>query len=467
MSVLFKALAKAAKAREPRRGDHGGGAGAAPSGPAKAGLGKRLRILLALGLAVLLFVGGFIFFGDDLFSMLDQVANDLASGPPLPPGNVQNGPVKRIERPQPAKNSSPQAVPPPVVTAIPADQQAPAAPAPVPAPAAAVELPGGNPAGAVPAASPPVAALLPSQSPVATTPPPGGVAAPVPVPAPAPPPAPAPEHPRIAAPKQAAAPHALKRGPVQPTPLPKEVAPGEEDLPALLDRIRRQHDAPVLADQVHVDRTRSVPNLTGADGNTAVNVAVTVPVDRETAGSAYELLMHGQYEGALSLYQKALKLAPANLSLLLGKATAEHKLGHLDQARDSYRQILAIDPENPEALTNMTAIVADQAPEQALLELRALQKSHPGFSPIGAQIANIEAANSNVSAAISALNNAIAQSPDNGLYRLNLAILQDRAGMASEAAASYQAAITMLGSSEGLPIPLEQIRRRLRYLQGR
>ncbi len=188
---------------------------------------------------------------------------------------------------------------------------------------------------------------------------------------------------------------------------------------------------------------------------------------RDDAERAYDMLVHGQYAGAIELYDSVLKTAPDYVAALLGKAIALHKLRRPQEARPLYQRVLTLDPDNREALTNITAIVAAQAPAAALRELRELQKTYPGFSPIPAQIAEIDAQAGNVGEAIAAFNRAIQLSPENGLYRLNLAILQDRAGMTQEAAASYQAALDRFDPNAQLPIPVDSIRARLRYLRSR
>jgi Flp pilus assembly protein TadD len=113
------------------------------------------------------------------------------------------------------------------------------------------------------------------------------------------------------------------------------------------------------------------------------------------------------------------------------------------------------------------SIIASQSPAAALSELRDLQKTYPAFSPIAAEIGQIEAQSGNIGDAIASFNRAIALSPDNGLYRLNLAIIQDRAGMRKEAGQSYEAALSRLNADAQLPVPIEAIRARLRYLQSR
>jgi len=118
-------------------------------------------------------------------------------------------------------------------------------------------------------------------------------------------------------------------------------------------------------------------------------------------------------------------------------------------------------------MTNLMAIIANDSPGQALDELRHLQSISPGFSPVAAQIGGILAQSGDLSGAINQLNTAIALSPENGLYRLNLAVVQDRAGMKAEALASYRRALDSLSGAQSLPIATDQIRDRIRFLEKR
>jgi Flp pilus assembly protein TadD len=439
MSVLYKALARASKARDALQDQP------APS-PRLLAVGgrhtprRRLRLLL-LGMAgsAALMVGTLALFGDNLLSGLDAISGDNG-GPPRAPV-VPKVPPPGRPLPTPLPQVAAIAAPPPATISPPAAIPAAAPVVPPPPAPAAVSL-------AVPPASPPSAAPSPALAPAALAP--AALAPAMPVVAAKPPVAPRPPAPLQNPPARA----------VSPAPA------ADEDLPAILDRIRRQKARPAIAEKVVVDRRTATADLSSTLGDTTVAVSASGPGEGQNARSAYDMLLHGQYEGALELYEKSLQTSPTNVTLLLGKATAQQKLRRAYDARQTYAQVLAQDPENREALTNMTAIVADQLPQRALQELRGLERTYPSFSPIAAQIAAIEARENNVPGAIAALNGAIALSPDNGLYRLNLAILQDRAGMTAEAAASYRTALDLLGSAASLPIPLEQIRQRLRYLTG-
>lgn len=361
----------------------------------------------------------------------------------------------------------------PVVVRPPAGPRAKSVATPAtPAPAAAAPAP--VVAAAETAASAPLSAETPAATaPVATTetPAPADAAAPTAQSSPAPATAPVqPLAPAVAAPAVAAAATAPIKAIVTPPPAKTAIVAAEQDLPAVLDRIRQQRTKATLQPNAVVDRMPT--NAQSKSGTSSavdgmVSVATTSAQERDDTERAYDMLLHGQYEGALETYTDVLKMTPDSVPALLGKAIALHKLQRLTEARPVYQRVLAIDSNNREALTNLMSIIAAQAPAAALSELRDLQNTYPAFSPIAAEIAQIDAQTGNFADAIASFNKAIQLSPDNALYRLNLAIIQDRAGMQNEAAQSYEAALNRLGTGAQLPIPIETIRARLRYLRSR
>jgi tetratricopeptide (TPR) repeat protein len=434
MSVLYKALARASKARENLRNDPLPPPNLPPVGrrPRRRGQSGR-RFLMVWAASLALCAGGFLLFGDRILSLIDQMAAvEPAKVPmptPVPAGPARVNPAASVPTPPKGESDGARVN---SGTGVPAGG-------------------GGNPETPAGTPEPPR-----SSAPSLSSPPPE------------------------AEPVAQSAPSAPNAAEAATAPLPPVAPPvasnvpggaavrADSDLPPVLDRIRRQKGPAEGRALVSVARQGGQGDILDRDGEPAISVTAAAPVDHVDANSAYDLLLHHRYEAALSLYEKILRSAPKNLPALLGKATAEQKLGRLIDARASYLRVLSLDPDNREALTNMTTILADRAPDQALEDLRSLQQSHPSFSPLSAEIASIEARQGNVPSAIQALNTAIAQSPDNALYRLNLAILQDRAGMSEDAAASYRAALDLLSAStDPPPMPLEQIRQRLRYLQGR
>ena len=417
MSVLFKALARASKARDATGGS------AAPFGQPSImatrgrSRGGRTRTMVLAGVLALLAAGvGYMFIPDD------EPPRPVAARPP----------PRQIVVPPP-----PGAVPPPA-----AAQAPPPAPAPATTPAPLPDTPA-----ATPMVTPEAAAPKVELKPMPGSTPPEGSAAPPPAAAQLPPSAPMPLTPM----KNAA----------QPT------QPADEDLPALLARLRREKSHAAVSQPVTVARSPGGRDLTDEDGNPAIQVGTSPHAAPDLARKAYDDLLQGRYEEALGGYERALAVEPRNVALLLGKATALQKLRRASEARAGYDKVLALDPANREALTNMTALVAAQSPEQALADLQRLRKAHPDFSPIEAEIASQQMALGDVPSAVEALNRAVALSPGNGLYHLNLAIIQDRAGMTPEAIRSYQSALSLLsGGSSALPLPLDQVRQRLDYLRG-
>jgi Tfp pilus assembly protein PilF len=398
------------------------------------------RPLIYLILIVVIIGGAYVAFGDDITDAINVVLYGDQSQPQ----------IAQTPAPAPAKPAAEAAATP-----------APAASAPLSGTTAAVPAPAQPAAQA--AATPAVPAPAATTSAPAEAAAPGAATAPTPVAAPAP-----------AAVAQSAQPVAIASAatPAQPAASVKTAAvTPDQNLPAVLDRIRQQRTGSSLQPRAVVDRAPTAASSSDTANQSAaagmVSVTQESATERDDAEQAYDLLLHGRYEGALDLYDNALKANPDSLPALLGKAIALHKLRRLSEARPLYQRVLTLDPNNREALTNMTAIAAAQAPTTALHELRELQKTNPTFSPISAQIASIEAQGGNVAGAMVEFSRAIQLSPDNGLYRLNLAVLQDRAGMAAEAAASYQAALDRLSTDTQLPIPIDSIRARLRYLRSR
>jgi tetratricopeptide (TPR) repeat protein len=189
---------------------------------------------------------------------------------------------------------------------------------------------------------------------------------------------------------------------------------------------------------------------------------------RDNLERAYHALMRGQYETASGLYGQILEREPKNLPAILGKSASLHKLRRHREARELYERALQIDPGNREALTNLLSIFAQESPREALAQLLQLHRSHSDFSPLAAQIASLSAQLGDLTQALRYQAMAVSLDGENALYAVNLAIIQDRAGMAEEAAQSYEAALTAIGrGATGLPMPESQIRERLRFLRAR
>lgn len=160
----------------------------------------------------------------------------------------------------------------------------------------------------------------------------------------------------------------------------------------------------------------------------AVQVRRVSQQAQDSVGAGYSALVRGDFDMALGFYDRALKQEPRSVMAQLGQAAAFHKLGRVDDARGAYEKVLKADPNNREALTNLTAIMADKAPNEALTRLQELERAYPNFSPVKAQIGLTQAKLGDFESALDNLRRAVNLTPEAVLYRYNLALVLDRLG---------------------------------------
>ena len=180
--------------------------------------------------------------------------------------------------------------------------------------------------------------------------------------------------------------------------------------------------------------------------------------------SGYAALIGGQYDTALGFYERASKNEPTSVLALLGRGTAYQKLGREVEARTAYEAALKIDPQNREALTNVTGLIGQTQPEEALKRLIDMQAQYANFSPIPAQIGLTYAKMGNSNAAIEYLRRAISLTPDAPMYHYNLAVVFDRAGQREQAMASYKEVLELTDARNVAGIARADIQRRVEFL---
>lgn len=425
MSVLFKALQKAEKENEQRQTVTAGqgfdaerlaGSGAVLS---SRGRGGKMRWAAIAGTAVL---------------AVAIIAGVLFLSPQEPP------------RPQVAA-LTPPAAPKSVVTAVPsAAPETPVETPAAPVPAAAV------PAAAAPAAPAPaeapaaqVAAAPEAAAPAASAPAPAAPAAPAAVAPPAPAAEPAVAQAAPAAPAAAASDSAAR--PVAPK--PAVISPG----------------SPLQALNPPIAITRAEAALSGGVGN-AVQVREVSQDARNDVGAGYNALLRGEYDTALGFYDRALEKEPTSMLALLGRGASLQKLRKFDEAQVSYERALKIDPDNREALTNVTAIIGERAPTEGLNRLLELEKTYPAFSPIKAQIGLIYAKSGKMEPALDYLRRATILTPDSAMYQYSLALVMDHLGMTEQAIAAYAQVLNAISAGQAPPeLSSNDIERRLQYLR--
>lgn len=181
---------------------------------------------------------------------------------------------------------------------------------------------------------------------------------------------------------------------------------------------------------------------------------------------AYNALIAGHSDAAAGIYQTVLENDPTNKNALFGLATIYHRSGQLEKARPLYAKLLTIDPDNRDGLNNFLVLLADEAPEDALMHLERLRTLNPDFSPIPAQMAVIYQKLGLYDKAIENMTRAIELAPENLAYRYNFAIMLDKQHKFDEAAQIYRQILQAFQRGENVPGNIEQIQQRLTFISS-
>lgn len=180
---------------------------------------------------------------------------------------------------------------------------------------------------------------------------------------------------------------------------------------------------------------------------------------------AYRALISGQIEAATNIYKIVLDQEYDNKEAMFGLATAYHKNGQHDQAKQIYSEILEAYPNHTDALNNFLVLAAKEAPEDALIELMKIEKIRPDFSPVPAQIAMIYLKLDKPEKAERFLKRAIRLSPDNVSYIYNLAIVSDNLGKNNQAKNLYKRVLQAVKNGAIVPGSINTINDRIKYLE--
>jgi tetratricopeptide (TPR) repeat protein len=412
MSVLYKALQKAEKENELRQSESGFDTQRlAASGALKAGGLSRGRQInrATMGAIIILAVGGGVG-----FLMFQDALLPAPAAPALPV--VVQAPVETAVAAAPAAAPN-EGTPPVAAVPAPMDGAAPAAPA---APAAVETAQTETPAAETSAAETPAEdATDEQQVAVASVAPP------------------------------AAAKPAARSAPQRTEPMP---------------HIPADSRARMLSPPIAINRNEFA--LAGVGSQ--VQVREVSQSARSNVAAGYDALIGGSYDTALGFYDKALKEEPTSVLALLGRGAALQKSGRGPEAQASYDLVLKLDPQNREALTNLTSILAERSPQEALARLLDLEREYPAFSPVKAQIGLTYAKTGSMPQALDYLRRAVALSPDTVMYHYNLALVLDHLGRRDQAVESYERALASISGGRGpAEISATEIERRVRFLRAR
>ncbi len=191
--------------------------------------------------------------------------------------------------------------------------------------------------------------------------------------------------------------------------------------------------------------------------------------DDHRLDEAQALLNAGDDNGALTMYDQILTQDKTDRAALIGKAFVLQITGQYEAAVTVNRRLLTLDPHDDTALMNLIAVLGAWGTPQALAELKRMTEIRPGFAPAQEALAEALATQGDMGIAISPAHKAAQMQPNNILYRLDLAIMYDRAGRRAEAAGLYRQVLRaydmMDARATALPASLADIRQRADYLE--
>lgn len=185
---------------------------------------------------------------------------------------------------------------------------------------------------------------------------------------------------------------------------------------------------------------------------------------KEKLDYAYEALSLGYDEVAINTYKDILKLEPENKLAMFGLATSYHNNKQYKQAMEMYEKILHKHPDYKEAFNNFVLLLSQEHPSKAIVELKKLEKSHPNFAPILAQIGVINHKIGNNQQAVKYLAKALRIEPNNVVYRYNLAVALDNLGDKDSARKLYRQVLLVKQKGGRIPATEEEIFERLKQL---
>ncbi len=179
--------------------------------------------------------------------------------------------------------------------------------------------------------------------------------------------------------------------------------------------------------------------------------------NRSILVAAERSLKKGHLADALSLYNDVLVKSPKDTAALMGKAMTLQKLNYREEALSTYQKIIAVDPNNLNAMTNYLSLLDSDNPVSTINRLKDLEDDHPNSAAIAGQIGMVYGEMKDVSNAARYFNKAQSMDPNNPVYPYNLAILSDRMGSQGKALEYYQKTLQLVLRYGGEGVVSEQV----------
>ncbi len=174
-----------------------------------------------------------------------------------------------------------------------------------------------------------------------------------------------------------------------------------------------------------------------------------IPIQRKVEGDAvtplllgaYQAYQRGDYVTAEQGYRQVLAKDAHNRDALLGLAAIAQQQGQDETAQLYYRQLLALDPRDPAAQTAMMAYSPNEGNTESRLKM--LLAEQPRSAALHFALGNFYAGQSGWGDAQQHYFNAVTLEPANAQFAFNLAVSLDHLGQRKLAAQYYQQALQL------------------------
>jgi len=189
------------------------------------------------------------------------------------------------------------------------------------------------------------------------------------------------------------------------------------------------------------------------------------PLDEilQAAWLAYE---GGRYDEAKGKYRQVLAHEEQNRDALLGLAAIALKEKDVTAARRYYFTLLELDPRDPIANAGLSSMQSDTASAKEHEEyLQSMLQKNPGAAALNFALANVYARQGKWQAAQQYYFNAWQADADNADYIYNLAVSLDQLGKTRQALSFYRDSLKK-GGARQVGFSREAVRRRIQELSG-
>ncbi|HUL42136.1 MAG TPA: tetratricopeptide repeat protein [Burkholderiales bacterium] len=184
------------------------------------------------------------------------------------------------------------------------------------------------------------------------------------------------------------------------------------------------------------------PSGASSQQNITVTPAKATPQVAPQLVSAYQAFQQNRLDAAQDSYQKMLAIDPNNTEALLGLAAVAEQQKQTDKAVQYYLQVLRVDPRNATAQAGLLGIVGHNDPQASEMRLKQLLAREPsGF--VFFTLGNLYAEQSQWPGAQSAYMQAFHLQPDNADYAFNLAVSLEHISQPKVALKYYQQALQL------------------------